>query len=389
MKKGVLFITEKWNVGGIETYICNFSMHLINNQYDVCIHAWDENVNTPSAKINVAKVSKFSCNGVMRIFEIFYKQNLSLIRQLFKNKYSVIILNLSESAFYSLPTLLIFKLMNKQNKIFYHFHGSQYLEKIYSYKITSLKRLLMKKCEKIPYLISDKIISPSKYSKNEILIKEFGIHSQKIEIINPGRPILPKKNIIAKPDLGLNKKPLILCVSRLEKRKGNIEFIKITEVLDRILPQKCIKIVATTIEQDIFFSEEYFSQTTRDYKDSLVYYVNNPTKKLLASLYSAASIVIVPSVDLEIFGFVILEALTFGVPVAAYNIGAVSEIIQHKYNGFIQEVGNSTQLAQDIADYILNLKKYKNKMTKNAFRTVRQYSWTAYSNRIFEVMNSS
>lgn len=46
---------------------------------------------------------------------------------------------------------------------------------------------------------------------------------------------------------------------------------------------------------------------------------------------------LLPSIWPEPFSLVMLEALSFGVPLLVFKIGGTTEIIRHQYNGFIAD----------------------------------------------------
>lgn len=78
-------------------------------------------------------------------------------------------------------------------------------------------------------------------------------------------------------------------------------------------------------------------------------------RTLMAKIFSAADVVAAPSKQ-ENYSGVVLEALSCGTPVAAFDIGGMPEIIDHKKTGYIAEFENSGQLHDGII-YCANHKK--------------------------------
>ena len=64
----------------------------------------------------------------------------------------------------------------------------------------------------------------------------------------------------------------------------------------------------------------------RNLKNHLVFLPHLP-KNLLSELYQASDCVLFPSVNLEMFGYVALEAFTYGRPVLGSNEGAIPELL--------------------------------------------------------------
>lgn len=74
-------------------------------------------------------------------------------------------------------------------------------------------------------------------------------------------------------------------------------------------------------------------------------YINND--KMMALLYNAADVTIVPSLS-ENLSNTIMESLSCGTPVAAFKIGGNSDMIEHKQNGYLAKEKDSEDLAKGI-----------------------------------------
>lgn len=73
-----------------------------------------------------------------------------------------------------------------------------------------------------------------------------------------------------------------------------------------------------------------------------------------ATAYNAADVFVAPSLA-ETFGLVILEAMRCKTPVAAFDTGGVSDIIEHKKNGYLANYKDAEDLAKGI-QFCLNEK---------------------------------
>lgn len=74
--------------------------------------------------------------------------------------------------------------------------------------------------------------------------------------------------------------------------------------------------------------------------------------ELMIALYSACDVMIVPSLQ-ENLSNIILESMACETPVVAFDVGGNSEIIDHKYNGYLAKPFDIANLADGI-DWILN-----------------------------------
>ncbi len=68
----------------------------------------------------------------------------------------------------------------------------------------------------------------------------------------------------------------------------------------------------------------------------------------MSLIYNAVDIMIAPSLA-ELFGYVIMESLSCGTPVVAFDVGGIPDLIKHKYNGYLARYRD----AEDITEGIL------------------------------------
>ncbi len=77
----------------------------------------------------------------------------------------------------------------------------------------------------------------------------------------------------------------------------------------------------------------------------------------LVTLYSAVDVMVVPSLQ-ENLSNAIMESLSCATPVAAFNIGGNSDMIEHQKNGYLAKAFNTTDLANGI-EWILHVENYE------------------------------
>ncbi len=95
----------------------------------------------------------------------------------------------------------------------------------------------------------------------------------------------------------------------------------------------------------------------------------------LPSLYKDADIVVVPSIWMEPFGIVALEAMASGVPVIASQIGGLQNIVIDGKTGFLFEPGNVKEL-MDKMENLLDNQSLRETMGDNGRkRALALYSW--------------
>jgi len=83
----------------------------------------------------------------------------------------------------------------------------------------------------------------------------------------------------------------------------------------------------------------------------------------LVTLYNAVDVTVVPSLQ-ENLSNTIMESLSCGTPVVAFNIGGNSDMIEHKINGYLAKPYDTDDLAKGI-EWILSSPNY-NELCENA-----------------------
>jgi glycosyltransferase involved in cell wall biosynthesis len=92
-------------------------------------------------------------------------------------------------------------------------------------------------------------------------------------------------------------------------------------------------------------------QIDKDYLMSLETYVFNGFVEDKNLIYSSFDILLAPSRMNESFGMVVIEALSFGLPVVCFDGNAYPELITNNYNGF---------LYKEFDDLLVIIKRYSN-----------------------------
>lgn len=79
-------------------------------------------------------------------------------------------------------------------------------------------------------------------------------------------------------------------------------------------------------------------------------------ENLLRLAYSAADVFVAPSLE-DNFPNTVLESISCGTPVTAFNIGGMPDMIDHQESGFLADSKNTTQLSEGIVYCLKNIDK--------------------------------
>jgi glycosyltransferase involved in cell wall biosynthesis len=271
-------------------------------------------------------------------------------------------------------------------KILYQFHGLDSLEIASSSLMLSSLFSRVKKRLRILLdvhtltSLPDQIIVFSDYAHS--LLRSFSIYTP-VKKVSPGVNKLLMEGIRsttqsrARFELGLNnERRVVLLVSRLEPRKGVSDFF-FSVLSDKSTLSDCVFVLVSDFYHDNY-TYNFFEQISQVGRDVSILCVHKPTKAILAQWYQAADVVVLPSLALETFGFVSLEAIRFGTPVVAYDIGANRELIGSKY---IAKKGKLLKKAIEIMDI---RDKNQKLMQKELTQKANLYSWQQYIKSVFQ-----
>ena len=103
------------------------------------------------------------------------------------------------------------------------------------------------------------------------------------------------------------------------------------------------------------------------------------TGKEKTNCFLLSDLMVVPSViakggDTEGLPVTIMEGMASGLAVITTDVGGIKDIIKDKKNGILIQEKNSKQIAEKII-YLINNKKLKEKISKNALLTSKEYDW--------------
>ena len=159
----------------------------------------------------------------------------------------------------------------------------------------------------------------------DLLAQDYGVPASRIRVIPPGIDLVPFEEridrAVARTSLGLADRPTLVTVRRLVRRMGIdllIEAIALLPPDDR--PQLAIAGVGP--------DREVLEQLSIDLGvASDVTFLGRVPDADLAILYAAADLCVVPTRQLEGFGYVVLEAYASGTPVLATAVGGLREVV--------------------------------------------------------------
>ena len=220
------------------------------------------------------------------------------------------------------------------------------------------------------------IISPSEHYIEES--RFLGKYRDKIVVIPNGINIeefgIPYSKEECRRKLGLlTDENIILFVGVIHSYKGSDVLIKAMPKIIKEVPNAKLIFVGKEGEKGGIEVFEKLSKKLGVEKNiKFAGFVGSSFKK--AFYYRSADIFALPSIILEIFGIVNLEAMACSVPIVASKIGGVPDVVKEGENGLLVPPKDSETLADAII-YLLENDDIRERMGKNGRKKVEDYSW--------------
>lgn len=128
--------------------------------------------------------------------------------------------------------------------------------------------------------------------------------------------------------------------------------------------------------------ETTYTKYLKKIADNSVYFLGLVNEKDLTKLYKEAAIYMYPSPE-EDFGMGIIEAMSYGTPVVAWNNAGPTGIITHGVDGMLSQPFSVVHFADNIRELLTSKRTYKS-IVRNAYKTVeKRFSFISH-NRLIE-----
>lgn len=360
------------NIGGVETHIKDLINELLNSNWRVRLLTYQP-LQTPKRGLWIEKGKNLFIYRLPMIRGLFYKLvKLPFLEFLF----------LAPLLFLFTPLVLIvhknISVINAQGIVagFVAAFWSKVFNKRYVIATQSVyhfpKTGLYKAFAKWIFENADHILVISKQSGEDV--GSLGVDKKKIQVFTHWEDInrfTPSDKYKAKKIVGFGNKFVVSFFGRLVAEKG------VSELLDSVRSLNKNITLAIYGEGPL---RQLVERKSKKYK-SLVYMKTIPPESLPLH-YSAADLVIVPSVHEEGFGRVAAGALLCKTPVIASNRGALPEVVNDKVGKIIEVT------PKNIAESINFFFTHPTELKKRAV-LARDYAVKKFSNKNAEAIIDS
>jgi glycosyltransferase involved in cell wall biosynthesis len=225
---------------------------------------------------------------------------------------------------------------------------------------------------------ADHIITVSGYTKN-ILIKEYGIDSNKIEVVHNGAytafdtpPPLEASSIVAE-----EKHPLILFLGRLTVQKGAFHFLEAARLAHNHNPD-----IRFVVAGEGYLLGELIDRACEMGLRDTIMFAGKVSSDEAKKLYKQASCFVMPSTS-EPFGLVALEAITHETPVIVSKQSGVSEVLNHSFQIDFWDIDKLS----DCMLTVIREKPLAAQLRSQALSCVHKLSWENQAAKVLSVYN--
>lgn len=223
-------------------------------------------------------------------------------------------------------------------------HGTGMLSSLESKRNFEIARLGLEE--------SEKVISNSKFTKVG-LVRDFGIHKNKIKVIYPGvdtdvfKPVTERVKKAVKRKYGCRGRRIVFSSGFFSEEKGFQHLIDAARIYER----ENDDIVTLITGQGPY--QKDMERMIKKHKLRNTKILGWVLRKDLIKLYGTADLFVTPSMWEEPFGLVSVEALASRTPVIATNMGGIPEIVTRDV-GDVVEAKSGEQIADAVQNRIFD-----------------------------------
>lgn len=273
--------------------------------------------------------------GAIKKIVFFLKNLFKYISKLFKNSFDIAHIHMSYKGSFFRKYIIakLGKLFNK--KVILHLHGSEF-EVFYNNSNVFIKKLIVNLFECCDLVIV--------LGKNwEVFIRRIAPKS-KISILN---------NAVRLPNYTVKwneYKINILFLGVLIKRKGIYDLIEAIKLLNEkgIIKEKRLNFIigGSGLEEENL-KRKIMEYNLNEFVEMSGWVNGNMKEELLRK----SQIFILPSYN-EGLPMAILEAMSYGIPIIATDVGSISEAVSEECTGYLIEKNSPTQISNKICKII-------------------------------------
>jgi len=346
-KLRVLHAITNMRIGGAENLVCNILQSIDNDKFEPYLLLFEENGMYYDAIVENKYITLLKLKTPFRRFNFFLL--LEVILLLKQNKIDIVHTHLYKSNLYVRLAAAICGC----RKVIFHEHGG-----------ILMKPLRHRICEAILQYVTDCFIFISQHDRDYFRSHSWLSEKSRMVVLNNPCVIEGTKST---PRVS-SQIVTIGMVGQLNQMKGHIYCLQALAMLQKRGVNLDVYLVGDGAEK--YHLEEFCRAHA-----ITAHFPGNVLD--VSSYYEKFDVFIHPSLS-EGFGMVIVEAMSFGLPVIATNVGGIPEIITNGQNGLLVEP-SSAEAIENVLSLLISDKELNSRLSKNALKTYSEkYTFRKY-----------
>jgi phosphatidyl-myo-inositol dimannoside synthase len=225
-----------------------------------------------------------------------------------------------------------------------------------------------------------------------------GLNPGRVYVLNPGVEIpqtWPSAGDVSawRERVGAARRPVILSVGRLTKRKGLMEFIEESlPIITTQVPDVLLIVIgsepANALLQNSAGIDALKSRARQKGVEENLLFLGSVSDEDLSIAFRAAAANIFPVIelpgDIEGFGMVAVEAAAYGLPTVAFAVGGIPDAVADGISGALVPPRCYGQFALCVTRYLRNEEVDVTENTCRAFAA--KFSWHSFGKKLMRIL---
>lgn len=221
-------------------------------------------------------------------------------------------------------------------------------------------------------------------SKSELL--NLGCDANKIELVGCGFDFKQTAKMPGRSKHTKSDTIQIIYVGNIQHRKGVYQLIEAASELTDI--NFLLNVVGSQSSNPDYYNKIMLFVKKNNLEQKISFH-GRVSDDFLENLYQQSDIFVLPSLH-ETFGIVLLEAMSFGLPIIATNVGAIPELVIDGENGILVHPDDPHSLADAIRQLLASPAK-REKLGTNGYDFILAnhefYSWESVGKRLINALH--
>lgn len=337
--KNILFIHSSSELYGSDRSLLNIVKNLDKSKFSIHVvlpcqgPLVEEMTKLPDVKVSIFEIAvlrrkNFSPLGMLAYAKDFFKSFFFVKRYIKANKIDVVDTNTAVV----FPGAVAAKFCRKKSV----WHIREIIKSRFENKIISL----------VMRLFSDVIVANSKATGAALRVPQ-----KKVQVVYNAVGDAKFDRLIGKDD----DKIIVGMAGRINRWKGQKLFVDAAEIVAKQKTNVSFEIAGDVYQGEDFIREDLVSYIKEKKLDQTV--LLDGLVQDMPSFYRKLDVFVLPSLQPEPFGLVVIEAMSYGLPVIATNHGGPTEIIENGKEGYLVRYDNANEMAERILELVNDKEK--------------------------------